>query len=249
MANEVHEESIFDYLSREMKRLRFLSDDLPFDFNCGFVGYFGYELKADCEGDAPHHSSMPDAAFIFADRLIAFDHYEKCTYLLCVTEPTSEDEGERWIRETSDRLESLPPLEPVDLAAITAGGSPAEFHLSRSHQQYLDDIQTHQGLPHRGRHLRGLPHQQGAHRHLARAAAALPDAALTSIPRRSPPTCASATSTVLSSSPERFLIDRPRPLDGGQADQGHLPARAGPGRGPAPGRGAAHRREEPAPRT
>jgi len=32
---EVHEESIFDYLSREMKRLRYLSDDLPFDFNCG----------------------------------------------------------------------------------------------------------------------------------------------------------------------------------------------------------------------
>ena len=45
-------ESIFDYLSREMRRLRYLSDDLPFDFNCGFVGYFGYELKADCEGDA-----------------------------------------------------------------------------------------------------------------------------------------------------------------------------------------------------
>ena len=142
VANEVHQESIFDYLSREMKRLRFLSDDLPFDFNCGFVGYFGYELKGDCEGDVPHHSSMPDAAFIFADRLIAFDHYEKCTYLVCVTAPTSEDEGERWIRETSERLDSLPPLEPVDLAAITADGEPAEFYMSRSHQQYLDDIQS-----------------------------------------------------------------------------------------------------------
>ena len=51
VSSEEHEESIFDYLSREMKRLRYLSDDLPFDFNCGFVGYFGYELKADCEGD------------------------------------------------------------------------------------------------------------------------------------------------------------------------------------------------------
>ena len=60
-----------------------------------------------------------------ADRLIAFDHYEKTTYLLCVTEPTSEDEGRRWIRETAARLESLPPLELVDLEAITAGGSPA----------------------------------------------------------------------------------------------------------------------------
>ena len=77
LSSEEHEESIFDYLSREMKRLRYLSDDLPFDFNCGFVGYFGYELKADCEGDNAFQSSMPDAAFMFADRLIAFDHYEK----------------------------------------------------------------------------------------------------------------------------------------------------------------------------
>ena len=46
---EILDESIFDYLSREMRRLRYLSHDLPFDFNCGFVGYFGYELKADAK--------------------------------------------------------------------------------------------------------------------------------------------------------------------------------------------------------
>jgi para-aminobenzoate synthetase len=137
VSNEVHDESIFDYLSGEMKRLRYLSDDLPFDFNCGFVGYFGYELKDDCEGDLPHQASTPDAAFIFADRVIAFDHYEKCVYLLCVTEPTSEDEGRRWIAETAARLESMPELEPIEQPA---GEPTAEFYLSRSHQQYLDDI-------------------------------------------------------------------------------------------------------------
>jgi para-aminobenzoate synthetase len=139
VSSEVHDESIFDYLSREMKRLRYLSDDLPFDFNCGFVGYFGYELKDDCEGDLPHQATTPDAAFIFADRVIAFDHYEKCVYLLCVTEPTSEDEGRRWIAETAARLESMPPLEPVEHEP-GAGEELAEFYLSRSHQQYLDDI-------------------------------------------------------------------------------------------------------------
>ena len=137
VSHEVHDESIFDYLSREMKRLRYLSDDLPFDFNCGFVGYFGYELKDDVEGDLPHQASTPDAAFIFADRVIAFDHYEKCVYLLCVTEPTSEDEGRRWIAETAARLDSMPELEPIELQA---GEPTAEFYLSRSHQQYLDDI-------------------------------------------------------------------------------------------------------------
>ncbi len=70
----VHQETIFDYLRRELRRLSAPRTTLPFDFNCGFVGYFGYELKADCGGDAAHRSPLPDAAFVFADRLIVFDH-------------------------------------------------------------------------------------------------------------------------------------------------------------------------------
>jgi para-aminobenzoate synthetase len=139
---EVLRESIFDYLSREMRRMRYLSDDLPFDFNCGFVGYFGYELKADCEGSRAHRSSMPDAAFVFADRLIAFDHLEQCTYVLCVTEPDGAEEAERWIAETSLRLASLPPVTDPEWAETSTEGEPVEFRLSRSHLQYLDDIAT-----------------------------------------------------------------------------------------------------------
>ena len=139
---EVMRESIFDYLSREMQRLRYLSDDLPFDFNCGFVGYFGYELKADCEGSDAHRSSMPDAAFLFADRLIAFDHLEQCTYVLCVTEPDGAEEADRWIAEMSLRLAALPPVSDQEWGGSSTEGGPVEFRLSRSHQQYLDDIAT-----------------------------------------------------------------------------------------------------------
>jgi para-aminobenzoate synthetase len=139
---EVMRESIFDYLSREMQRLRYLSDDLPFDFNCGFVGYFGYELKADCEGSRAHQSSMPDAAFLFVDRLIAFDHLEQCTYVLCVTEPDGAEEADRWIAEMSLRLASLPPVGDQEWGESSIKGGPVEFRLSRSHQQYLDDIAT-----------------------------------------------------------------------------------------------------------
>jgi para-aminobenzoate synthetase len=139
---ETSEESIFDYLSREMRRLRYVSDDLPFDLNCGFVGYLGYELKADCEGEAAHASSMPDAAFVLADRLIAFDHVERTTYVVCVAEPDGLEDGERWIRETSLRLVSLPPLAAPDWERLSAerGDPPVRFRLSRSHAQYLADI-------------------------------------------------------------------------------------------------------------
>ena len=138
---ERFDESIFDYLSREMRRVRYLSHDLPFDFNCGFVGYFGYELKPDCEGDDAHHSSMPDAAFVFADRLIAFDHLEQCTYVLCVAEPDRVEEGDRWIAETSLRLASLPPLSAPEWDGASLE-HPVVFRLSRSHEQYLQDIAT-----------------------------------------------------------------------------------------------------------
>jgi para-aminobenzoate synthetase len=139
---ETSEESIFDYLSRETRRLRYVSDDLPFDFNCGFVGYLGYELKADCGGEAAHASSMPDAAFVFADRLIAFDHVERTTYVLCISEPGGVEEAERWIRDTSLRLVSLPPLDAPDWERLSGerADPPVRFSLSRSHEQYLADI-------------------------------------------------------------------------------------------------------------
>ena len=53
---------------------------------------------------------MPDAAFVFADRLIAFDHVERRTYVLCVTDRDGVEEAEGWIEETCLRLASLPPL-------------------------------------------------------------------------------------------------------------------------------------------
>src|SRR6185312_9961597 len=139
---ETSQESIFDYLSRETRRLRSVSDDLPFDFNCGFVGYLGYELKADCGGEAAHASAMPDAAFVLADRLIAFDHVERTTYVLAIAEPDGVEDSERWIRDTSLRLVSLPPVDAPDWERLSAERSdpPVAFRLSRSHQRYLDDI-------------------------------------------------------------------------------------------------------------
>ena len=71
---EQSREHVFDYCERELARLRADAPELPFDFTCGFAGYFGYELKADLGGALVHRSPLPDAALVFCDRLIAFDH-------------------------------------------------------------------------------------------------------------------------------------------------------------------------------
>jgi para-aminobenzoate synthetase len=54
--------------------LREAAEQLPFDFWGGFVGYLGYELKSECGGAAAHAASTPDAAWLFADRVVAIDH-------------------------------------------------------------------------------------------------------------------------------------------------------------------------------
>jgi para-aminobenzoate synthetase len=152
---ELRDQSIFDYLGAELPRLRGLSTELPFDFDCGFAGYLGYELKADCGGVAAHRATTPDAAFVFADRLIAFDHEQGHTYLLALVDPAPQSElnqilgpagrefdpvrsvaeAESWIEETAACLASLPPLqEPLVDAA------PVELRLRRAPDRYREDI-------------------------------------------------------------------------------------------------------------
>ncbi|MGC1166835.1 MAG: aminodeoxychorismate synthase component I [Solirubrobacterales bacterium] len=135
---EVLAESIFGYLERELARLRPLAVDLPFDFNCGFAGYLGYEAKADCDSPNTHSSPLPDAAFILADRLIAFDHELGHTYLLSLCDPETEQASEAWLAATAASLSTLKPS-----AGSTLGPEPSPvLRLARSHPQYLADIAT-----------------------------------------------------------------------------------------------------------
>ncbi len=132
-------EGIFEYLQREIERRHCPSDDLPFDFNCGFVGYFGYELKAECGYKLNYPSALPDAMFLLADRMIVIDHQEQTLYLLCLIHQGQTARAEDWFEWITQQINHLPPLSPiVPLKAQT----PVIFQLSRSKRTYLDDIQT-----------------------------------------------------------------------------------------------------------
>ena len=137
---DVHKETIFDYLQRELVRLSGVSDNVPFDFNCGFVGYLGYELKGDCGGSLVHRSPLPDAAFVFADRLVVFDHVDECTYLLCLTDGEGLADGERWVDDVAQLLEALVVLGPTTGDPGTPRRQHLDFFLSRDPETYLSDI-------------------------------------------------------------------------------------------------------------
>jgi para-aminobenzoate synthetase len=135
-AVETFKESIFEHLSCRLGSKGAISPELPFDFDCGFAGYFGYELKAECDGVAAHRAPTPDAAFVFADRLIAFDHEEGRTYLLSLTD------RDGWIGATERSLRSLPRFPELRLEPESAReeADQARFDLRRSAERYLEDV-------------------------------------------------------------------------------------------------------------
>ncbi|MDF5732406.1 MAG: aminodeoxychorismate synthase component I [Rhizonema sp. PD38] len=133
----IYRDNIFEYLKQETERLHCCSDELPFDFNCGFVGYFGYELKAECGSDLKHPSPLPDASFVLADRILVFDHLEHTTYLVCLTKKGHKAQAEGWFKATQQQLCTLPPLPS---AVLKYNHKPLTFYFSRRYNTYIDDI-------------------------------------------------------------------------------------------------------------
>lgn len=130
-------ESIFDYLNRMLKERYIETDGLPFDFNLGYAGYFGYELKGDCGYDTPYESYTPDAAFVFADRIIAFDHEENIAYLVCIEDEDNDARAEQWLEEMFTKLQNVPDA-PNWSRALNPKPVKQSFRLTAD--QYLERI-------------------------------------------------------------------------------------------------------------
>jgi para-aminobenzoate synthetase len=144
---QVHDETLFAYLSRELARLHTDSPQLPFDLNGGFVGYLGYELKADCGASAAHSAELPDACLLLADRLVVVDHALQQTHVLALSDPAHPGGGaaaEAWLAATAATLDDLPALEEPPL--LQHGEAALAFSLRRGREHYLANIETSKQL-------------------------------------------------------------------------------------------------------
>lgn len=108
---------LLELLDRRLRlRTAPVPEGLPFEFNLGYVGYLGYELRAET---APHQArprhggTEPDAALLFADRMLAIDHREGTGYLLALAGPGEPEPG--WLDEAVARL-SAPASAPRPVA-------------------------------------------------------------------------------------------------------------------------------------
>jgi para-aminobenzoate synthetase len=204
--------SIFDFIDREVRAHAVAPPpELPRGLIGGFVGYLGYECKADCGSPNAHTSDMPDAALIFANRVVVVDHLAGTVQLLAVCDG-DEQEAERWLSDAelivSEAIDA--PSAELDDRRDRAGAEPVVFRVGRGREQYLADIARAQAALAAGEsyevcltdqiHTDSTPDPWELYRLLR---------------RRNPSPFAAylklGDTTVLSSSPERFLsVDRDR---------------------------------------
>jgi para-aminobenzoate synthetase len=137
--------SIFEVLDRELAQRSLATPSGPVpNLLGGFVGYLGYECKADVGATNAHSSDVPDAVLMLANRLVAVDHVRHCTHLIAIP-AGGEEEAERWLDEAEAEVASVlddPPADPAptDPAFGEPSGSHVSFQCGRGREQYLADI-------------------------------------------------------------------------------------------------------------
>ncbi len=134
----VSHEDLFSYLNREIARRAVEpSIDLPFNFNCGYVGYFGYELKAALGCKTEHRSDHPDCALLAVDRCVVVDHQENEVYLLYLGQESDGLDAACWFDSITPQLKA----RPSELPAVSFC-EPINFAECQSRERYLENIAT-----------------------------------------------------------------------------------------------------------
>jgi para-aminobenzoate synthetase len=135
-----HPGDIFNFLQQHLDQYVYETDNLPFDFNGGFVGYWGYELKSLCGSSNQHNSPMPDAQFIFVEKMLVFDHQEENIYLVYIGAINQENTFINWSQQIEAELKNI--TIPRQKQFSQVHNQPKKYSLSRNKKEYLDNINT-----------------------------------------------------------------------------------------------------------
>jgi para-aminobenzoate synthetase len=204
-------ESVFDALRARLNERVERVPYLPFDLTGGYVGYFGYELKAELGSPNRHRSATPEAIWLSTTRLVVVDHEKAVTHLLTLTRSPHDPAAAAWLQATRRRLMELRPLSESTVRNL--GGCDPEPALLCTRRSYLEDVEACQ------RQLRAGESYEICLTTRARVPMNADPLTLYMVQRRSNPAPYSAflrlgDVSVLCSSPERFLrIDRYRTVE------------------------------------
>jgi para-aminobenzoate synthetase len=208
---EILREPVLDTCRRLLADARCDAPVGPFDFVGGLVGYLGYELKADCGARRAHSFEHPDAALLFCDRVVAFDHLERRVHLLALAGAGGEGDADSWLAATARRL-AAPAIPPP---SVVAPSRDLRFTLRDDPASYLDNIAAC-----RREIVEGETYEICLTTELRSPDALEPLGAYRALRARNPAAHAALLRlgelSVLSSSPERFLrVGRDRVVESG----------------------------------
>ncbi len=134
----VHRVSDGDVFARLRSRLSGSRAPAGMPFPGGYVGWFGYELKALTGGSAVHRSETPDTLWIWANRYVVIDRVADRTWVVAVHSP-DDSAAASWPADAVARLERsaedggaivVPELAKLDI----------EPRLEQSRDRYLAGI-------------------------------------------------------------------------------------------------------------
>jgi para-aminobenzoate synthetase len=137
--------TIFAALARELQARELTrTDAMPPGLVGGFVGYLGYECKADCGSPNVHSSSAADAVMLLANRIVTVDHLAKQTHLIALCQGPDPDAAS-WLDQTqavvSETLSASPSTAPGNEARGEHLEDEVVFRCGRGREQYLADIE------------------------------------------------------------------------------------------------------------
>ncbi|HEX4216333.1 MAG TPA: aminodeoxychorismate synthase component I [Candidatus Dormibacteraeota bacterium] len=138
---EVTAGRLLDWLGRDLDRRFLPAADLPFDFNLGYVGYLGYELKGECGGSGVHQAPLhhPDAALMLTDRMVAYDHVEGCAWVVSLATPETLAEASAWASDAAAALRGTPLARATDPSDAPR---PLEIHHRHRPEAYRRLVET-----------------------------------------------------------------------------------------------------------
>lgn len=117
---ETRDERLWDHLRAALAGPRPAPPEPAFPFALGFVGAFGYELRADGGSPVAHPAADADAELLFLDRAVLIDHAEGRVWLLALDHP----ENRAWL-DTMEAAVTRGEGERHDRGALRGAESPA----------------------------------------------------------------------------------------------------------------------------
>lgn len=152
----------FDWLDADLSSteltLAEATPELPFEFRLGWVGYLGYELKAEVGSPLRHVSDSPDALMMFLDRALVIDHEVRTVHLLALAgDGVNEADCRAWFDEVGAVIgtgdESLaapsrvqPDEDSMPGSRVSSDQSAHELTVRHPRAEYLDRIERAQKL-------------------------------------------------------------------------------------------------------